>query len=86
MSSEFTTFLTVYFTILFNDILFSPINLPPFMTIHVIYILGCEVIENLEFTFKKPTQTTIKVLIYPATPWGISVGKEFDVQILSSDY
>ena len=41
---------------------------------------------NLEFTFSKATETTITVLMYTATSGGISVGKDFDVQMLSSDY
>ena len=41
---------------------------------------------NLEVTFKEATQTTITVLMYTATSGGISVGKDFDVQMLSSDY
>ena len=41
---------------------------------------------NLEVTFKEATQTTITVLMCTATSGGISVGKDFDVQMLSSDY
>ena len=41
---------------------------------------------NLEVTFNKATETTITVLMYTATSGGISVGKDFDVQMLSSDY
>ena len=41
---------------------------------------------NLEVTFEEATQTTITVLMYTATSGGISVGKDFDVQMLSSDY
>ena len=41
---------------------------------------------NLEVTFSKATETTITVLMYTATSGGISVGKDFDVQMLSSDY
>ena len=41
---------------------------------------------NLAVTFKEATQTTITVLMYTATSGGISVGKDFDVQMLSSDY
>ena len=41
---------------------------------------------NLEVTFKEATQTTITVLMYTASSGGISVGKDFDVQLLSSDY
>ena len=41
---------------------------------------------NLEVTFKEATQTTITVLMYTASSGGISVGKDFDVQMLSSDY
>ena len=38
---------------------------------------------NLEVTFKEATQTTITVLMYTASSGGISVGKDFDVQMLS---
>ena len=41
---------------------------------------------NLEVTFSKATATNITVLMYTATSGGISVGKDFDVQMLSSDY
>ena len=41
---------------------------------------------NLEVTFTKATETTITVLMYTATSGGISVVKDFDVQMLSSDY
>ena len=41
---------------------------------------------NLEVTFKEATQTTITVLMYTATSGGISVGKDFDGQMLSSDH
>ena len=41
---------------------------------------------NLEVTFKKATEKTITVLMYTASSGGISVGKDFDVQMLSSDY
>ena len=41
---------------------------------------------NLEVTFKEATQNTITVLMYTATSGGVSVGKDFDVQLLSSDY
>ena len=41
---------------------------------------------NLEVTFKEATQKTITVLMYTASSGGISVGKDFDVQMLSSDY
>ena len=41
---------------------------------------------NLEVTFKEATQTTITVLMYTASSGEISVGKDFDVQMLSSDY
>ena len=41
---------------------------------------------NLEVTFSKATETTITVLMYTATSGGISMGKDFDVQMLSSDY
>ena len=35
---------------------------------------------------KKATEKTITVLMYTASSGGISVGKDFDVQMLSSDY
>ena len=41
---------------------------------------------NLEVTFKKATEKTITVLMYTATSGGKSVGKDFDVQMLSSEY
>ena len=41
---------------------------------------------NLEVTFKEATQATITVLMYTALSGGTSVGKDFDVQMLSSDY
>lgn len=41
---------------------------------------------NHEVTFKQATQMTITVVMYTASSGGISVGKGFDVQMLSSDY
>ena len=41
---------------------------------------------NLEVTFGKAIETTITVLMYTATSGGIIVGKDFDVQMLSSNY
>ena len=41
---------------------------------------------NLEVTFKEATQRTITKLMYTASSGGISVGKDFDVQMLLSDY
>ena len=41
---------------------------------------------NLEVNFKAATQSTITVLMYTASSGGISVGKDFDVQMVSSDY
>ena len=41
---------------------------------------------NLKVTFTKATETTITVLMYTATSGGITVGKDFEVQMLSSDY
>ena len=41
---------------------------------------------NLEVTFKEATQTTITVPMYTASSGGISVVKDFNVQMLSSDY
>ena len=74
------------FDIYFNHVLFSTIDLKP----------NCDNTRdlhpslrgnvNLEVTFKEATQTTITVLMYTASSGGISVGKDFDVQMLSSDY
>ena len=74
------------FDIYFNNVLFSTIDLTP----------NCDNTRdlhpslrgnvNLEVTFKEATQTTITVLMYTASSGGISVGKDFDVQMLSSDY
>ncbi len=41
---------------------------------------------NLEVTFKQATTKTITVIMYTASSGGISVTKDFDVQLLSSDY
>ena len=41
---------------------------------------------NLEVAFKDPTKKTITVLMYTASSGGISIGKDYDVQMLSSDY
>ena len=41
---------------------------------------------NLEVTFKEATQKTITVLMYSAASGGISVGNDFDIQMISSDY
>ena len=41
---------------------------------------------NLEVAFKEPTKKTITVLMYTASSGGISVGKDYDIQMLSSDY
>jgi len=41
---------------------------------------------NLEVTFKEATQHTITVVMYTASSGGISIGKDFDVQMLLSDY
>ena len=41
---------------------------------------------DLEVTFKEATQKTITVLMYTASSGGISVSKNFEVQLLSSDY
>ena len=74
------------FDIYFNNVLFSTLDLTP----------NCDNTRdlhpslrgnvNLEVTFKEATQTTITVLMYTASSGGISVGKDFDVQMLSSDY
>ena len=41
---------------------------------------------NLEVSFKEPTQNTITVIMYTATSGGMIVGKDFDVQLMSTDY
>ena len=41
---------------------------------------------NLEVTSKEATQTTINVLMYTATSGGISVDKDFEIQMTSSEY
>ena len=41
---------------------------------------------NLEVTFKNPSTKTITGIMYTANSGGLSVGKDFDVQVLSSDY
>ena len=41
---------------------------------------------NLEVAFKEPTKKTITVLMYTASSGGISIGKDYDIQMLSSDY
>ena len=41
---------------------------------------------NLEVSFKEATKKTITVIMYTASSGGISVTKDFDVQLLSSDY
>ena len=41
---------------------------------------------NLDVTFNEATQMIITVVIYRATSRGITDGKNFDAQILSSDY
>ena len=41
---------------------------------------------NLEVTLSKFTETTITVLMYTLTSGGISFGKDFEVQMLSSDF
>jgi hypothetical protein len=41
---------------------------------------------DLEVSFKEATQKTITVLMYTATCGGISVSKNFDVQLLSNEY
>ena len=41
---------------------------------------------NLEVAFKEPTKKTITVLMYTASWGGISIGKDYDIQMLSSDY
>ena len=41
---------------------------------------------NLEVAFKEPTKKTITVVMYTASSGGISIGKDYDIQMLSSDY
>ena len=41
---------------------------------------------NLDVAFKEPTKKTITVLMYTASSGGISIGKDYDIQMLSSDY
>ena len=41
---------------------------------------------NLEVAFKEPTKKTITVSMYTASSGGISIGKDYDIQMLSSDY
>ena len=41
---------------------------------------------NLEVAFKEPTKKTITVLMYTASSGGINIGKDYDIQMLSSDY
>ena len=41
---------------------------------------------DLEVSFKEATKKTITVIMYTASSGGISVTKDFDVQLLSSDY
>ena len=41
---------------------------------------------DLEVTFKEATNKPITVLMYTASSGGMSVAKDFEVQLLSSDY
>ena len=41
---------------------------------------------NLEMAFKEPTKKTMTVLMYTTSSGGISIGKDCDIQMLSSDY
>ena len=41
---------------------------------------------NLEVAFKEPTKKTITVLMYTASSGGVRIGKDYDIQMLSSDY
>jgi len=41
---------------------------------------------NLEVAFKEPTKKTITVLMYTASSGGSSIAKDYDIQMLSSDY
>ena len=41
---------------------------------------------DLQVTFNEATKKTITVIMYTATSGGISVSKDFNVQLLSSDY
>ena len=74
------------FDIYFNHVLFSTIGLTPSCNNTRDLHPSLRGNVNLEVTFKEATQTTITVLMYTASSGGISVGKDFDVQMLSSDY
>ena len=41
---------------------------------------------DLQVIFNQPTQKTITVIMYTAVSGGVSVSKDFNVQLLSSDY
>lgn len=41
---------------------------------------------NLKVSFKEATKKTTKVIMYTASSGGIGVTKDFDVQLISSDY
>ena len=41
---------------------------------------------HLKLAFKEPTKKTITVLMYNASSGGISIGNDYDTQMLSSDY
>ena len=41
---------------------------------------------NLEVAFKERTKKTITDLMYTASSGGISIGKDYYIQMLSSDY
>ena len=74
------------FDIYFNNVLFSTLDLTPICDNTRDLHPSLRGNVNLEVTFKEATQTTITVLMYTASSGGISVGKDFDVQMLSSDY
>ena len=86
MCTEFDIFITTYLTIFSMVFLYSFVDLTPNCdnTRDLHPTLRGNV--NLEVTFKKATEKTITVLMYTAKSGGISVGKDFDVQMLSSDY
>ena len=74
------------FDIFFNNVLFSTLDLTPNCDNTRDLHPSLRGIVNLEVAFKVATQTTITLLMYTASSVGINVGKDFDVQMLSSDY
>ena len=74
------------FDVFFNNILFSTLDLTPNCDNTRDLHPSLQGNVSLEVTFKEATQTTITLLMYTASSGGISVGKGFDMQMLSSDY